>query len=417
MKTLKRVPDERGFVLLVVYMVVIFISIFSIAFFARHRGGIQATERYQNRILAFNAAEAGIDSALRGIAKNTAMVGTPPPDSTPATSVLFTQPYYTSAITPMGKNAFQFNLYYVKGEKVEPLRRRIESKGCAPSCTTTSRAYQASSITVYCKITTTEAEISPLFTYGVYAENLISMTGNSAFDSYNSKNGAYGGSNKNSTGGMAVNSTQIGTLGLTGNAKINGNVFVGKSGNPSTVISTSHNTTITGTRSTIPNDWDSPAPVEIPSGAATISLNVSGNNTITLTPGTYHAASLKVSGNGKIVTTGAVKIYVDGSIDITGNGIAVANNYPANLLLYSVGSASVNIAGNGSFYGGVFAPNSAVSASGNGDIFGAVVAKTYNQSGNSATHFDLALKGLTATSQQQIETVRITAWEELHSLA
>jgi hypothetical protein len=412
MKTLKTVANERGFVLLVVYIVIICISIVSIAFFARHQGAIQATERYQNRVLAFNASESGIDFALRGLSENTAMIGTPPSDGTPPEDTIFAAPYYTSAITSMGQNAFQFKLFYVPGER---LRRRIESKGCAPDCTATSRAYQASSITVYCKFTETTST-SPLFEYGVYSKDLISMSGNSAFDSYNSNNGAYGGSNKNSTGQMAVNSTQIGTFTLSGNAKINGDALVSYDGNPSTVI-TSGNAAITGVRSNLPQDLTSPAPVEVPAEATNLNLVVSGNNTITLAPGTYHASSLAVSGNGKIVATGAVQIYVDGSINITGNGVAVSGNLPANLLLYSAGSSTVNIAGNGSFYGGIYAPNSIVTASGNGDIFGAVIAKTYTQSGNSATHFDLALNGVAVTNQQQADIVRITAWEELNSLA
>ena len=65
MKTLKSISNKKGFVLLVVYIVVVVVAIFAFAFFARHQAAMQGTERYQNRILAFNAAEAGIDAALR----------------------------------------------------------------------------------------------------------------------------------------------------------------------------------------------------------------------------------------------------------------------------------------------------------------------------------------------------------------
>ena len=97
--------------------------------------------------------------------------------------------------------------------------------------------------------------------------------------------------------------------------------------------------------------------------------------------------------------------------------IAVPNNRPGNLLLYATESANVKIAGNGSFYGGIIAPKSAVTATGNGDIFGAVIAKTYTQSGNSATHFDLSLKGIAGPASEGPKTVHITAWQELNSLA
>jgi hypothetical protein len=123
------------------------------------------------------------------------------------------------------------------------------------------------------------------------------------------------------------------------------------------------------------------------------------------------------SGNGKIVTTGTVKIYVDGGIDITGNGITVPDNQPGNLHLYATGSGAVKIAGNGAFYGGIFAPNSDVIASGNGDIFGAIVSKTFETKGNSAVHFDLAMKEIQTVDPNQTNIVRITAWQELNSLA
>lgn len=406
MKTFKILRDERGFVLLVVYIVAMFLTVFSVVLFARHRASLQAAERYQNRILAFNAAESGIDFALRELATQAALRGTPP-EVTPTT------PYYTSADTSLGQNAFQFTLSFVQDQ---PMLRRIDSKGCAPSCDSTSRAFQTSNITVYCQITAAAPPLS-LFQYGAYAENSISMSGNSAFDSYNSNYGAYGGSNKSTEGGMAVNSTQAGSMSLNGNAKVKGDVFVGYNGDPNVVV-TVQNATITGTRSNLPQEWSTPAPVVVPTEATVIDLSsVSGNTTRTLAAGIYRTSSLKISGNGKIVTTGAVKIYVDGVIDITGNGVVVPNNHPANLLLYSTGSATVKIAGNGSFYGGIYAPNSAVTASGNGDVFGAVISKTYTQSGNSATHFDLALKDITVENPNQTQIARIKAWQELNSLA
>lgn len=401
MKSLKKAPGERGFVLLVVYIVVMFISIFSVAFFVRHQVAIQATERYQNRVLAFNAAEAGIDYALRELST----------DATQRTATETTT--YTSPTHSLGQHAF----YYV----ISPVPdrtdlRRIDSKGCAPDCTSTSRAEQTSSIAVYSRITTGTPPAS-LFTYGIYAKTSIAMSGNANFDSYNSNYGAYGGSNKNSTGQVAVNSTLPGKLGLSGNAKINGSVLVGYEGT-STVVATSGNAKITGTRSNLAQDWTDPTATTVPTGATAITLNLSGNSTLTLAAGTYSAPSIAISGNAKIVTSGVVKIYVSGAISISGNGILVTNNHPANLLLYSTGSSGVSISGNGSFYGGIYAPNSAVSASGNGDVFGAIIANTYAQSGNGATHFDLAMKDVPgAVDPNQTQIVRIKAWQEMNSLA
>jgi hypothetical protein len=402
MKTFNSIRNERGFVLLAVYVAVIFVTVFSMVLFARHRAAIQATERYQNRILAFNAAESGIDFALRELATNSSL------RTQTATET------HTSSYTPMEQNEYRFIVSPVAGRSD---LRRIDSKGCAPNCTNTSRAFQTSDIAVYCRLTA-EGPPSSLFTYGVYAKDSITMSGNATFDSYNSNYGAYGGSNRSSTGDMAVNSTLSGRLSLSGNAKIKGNAYVGYNGIPNTVITTTGNSSVTGSRSNLAENWSNYASPTLPETVTNTTLSVSGNNTRTLTAGTYHVPSISVSGNGKIVTTGAVVIYVDGAISISGNGILVTNNHPANLLLYSMGSSNVSISGNGSFYGGVYAPNSSVTATGNGDVFGAVIAKTYTQSGNGSTHFDLAMKEIPGgVDPNQTQIVRVKAWQEMNSLA
>ena len=401
MRTLKSKSHEKGFVLLVVYMASIFLCLSSIVFFARHRVAIQATERYQNRVLAFNAAEAGIDFALRELATN----------ATRLTATATTT--YTSPTVALAHHAFQYVISPVAGRTD---LRRIDATGCAPNCTNTSRAYQASNIAVYCRITAGTPP-SSLFAYGVYAKDSISMSGNAVFDSYNSNYGAYGGSNISTAGTMAVNSTGIGKLGLNGNATIKGNVLVGYGGN-STVVSTSGNAKVTGTRSNLAQAWTNPDTATVPVGATPVSLSVSGNNTLTLSAGTYSASSISISGNAKIVTSGQVNIYVSGAINISGNGILVTNNHPANLMLYSTGSSNVSISGNGSFYGGVYAPNSAVTTSGNGDFFGAMISKTYTQSGNGSIHYDLAMNAIQgAADPNQTQIVRIKAWQEMNSLA
>jgi hypothetical protein len=421
MKKFKTLHNGRGFVLLVVYFVVIFVVIYSVALFARHRIAIQATERYQNRILAFNAAESGIDYALNKLSTQSDYAGTS--TFTPLTPQIDT---VRCGYTVTVETTAEYNQRHLANPTLYPdfvpipvdpanLIRVIEARGFSPDNVPTSRGYQTSSVVVYCRLPANDTP-SSLFTYGVYAENLISLSGNSAFDSYNSINGAYGGSNKSSAGEMAVNSTAPGSISLNGNSKINGSVYVGYGG-ASNTVSTTQNSTITGTRSNLSQTWSSPDSPETPEGATPITLNVSGNNTVTLAPGTYFVSSLKVSGNGKIRTTGAVKIYVEGEIDLSGNGVVVPNNRPENLLLYSTGDSAVKISGNGSFYGGIFAPNSAVAASGNGDVFGAVVSKTYTQSGNSATHFDLALKGIPGPPSDEPKIIHITAWQELNSLA
>ncbi|MFH0984986.1 MAG: hypothetical protein V1882_05560 [Candidatus Omnitrophota bacterium] len=408
MKIQKAATHEKGFVLLVVYMIVIFVSIFSAVLFARNQVEMQATERYQNRVLAFNAGEASIDFALRELSTDAAR-----------RSGTATTPYTSSEVS-LGQHAFRYTISPVTGHS---MIRRIDATGCAPSCDNSSRAYQTSLITVFAEIET-PIPAGALFEYGIYATNSINLSG-STFDSYNSSLGAYGGSNISEDGAVAGDTTAAGGIALS-STTVRGDAAVDENGNPNTVI-TQTNSIITGTTGNLPAGWTLGAPTpmaELPTPPTEVDLsNVTSSRT--LNAGTYHCSSIGISGSkGKIVTNGAVQIYVDGAVSVTGIGTTVTDNKPGNLHIYVTGSSNVMLRGNGSFYGGIYAPNSDVtfqtSNSGKGGtFFGAVVSKTFSTWGGGAPafHFDLAMKEDYVPDPNQVARVGITTWQELNSLA
>jgi hypothetical protein len=321
------------------------------------------------------------------------------------------------------QSAFQYTIIPIQGQTT---LNRIESTGCAPDCATTSRAHQTANIVVYARVTTPPPPGS-LFEYGVYAKGDTLSLSKTLFDSYNSGQGAYGGSNIDTTGAIATESTGIGDIALS-NSTVKGSALVNESANPNVVITTT-NSTLTGTKGNLPAGWTLPGPTPVAQLATPpteIDLS-SVTSTRTLAAGTYHCTQIHVSGNnGEIVTTGPVKIYVDDGVEITGQGTTVPNNQPGNLHIYVTGTASVKIQGNGSFYGGIYAPNSDVvfksSSSGKGGVFfGAVVAKTFTSDGtnkqSAAIHFDLAMKENSVPDPNQTNIARITAWQEIGSLA
>jgi len=408
MKNLKTKNHEKGFVLLAVYMAAIFICLFSTVLFARHQVGIQATERYQNRVLAFNAAEAGIDFALKELTTDAARrTGT---ESTA----------YTSSNIALGQHAFRYTISPVTNQTT---RRRIDATGCAPSCDNASRAYQTSQITVYAEIETPPIP-GNLFDYGIYAITSIKLD-DSTFDSYDSSLGAYGGSNISGDGAIAANTTGSENIELD-DSTVRGSVLVAETGDPSSVIE-QEDSTITGTTGNLPAGWTLGAPtpmVDLATPPTEVDLS-DITSTTTLSAGTYHTTSIGISGSkGKLVTTGAVKIYVDGAVSVTGIGTTVVDSKPGNLQIYVTGTSAVMIRGNGSFYGGIYAPNSAVtlqtSASGKGgSFFGAIVANTFSSYGGGAPaiHFDLAMRESHTPDPNQASRVGITTWQEMNSLA
>jgi len=113
-----------------------------------------------------------------------------------------------------------------------------------------------------------------------------------------------------------------------------------------------------------------------------------------LTEGTYKMSSLSISGQGSLCTEGKVILYVDGNIDIGGNGVLNASALPTNLLIYATNNCtSVSVHGNGNFYGAVYAPNAAITINGSpsASMYGAATGKNVTITGNGAFHYDVAL--------------------------
>lgn len=387
----RSVKNKRteGFILIATYLIVMLVSMFSFAYFARANAFLQASERNRNKIIAFNMAESAADFALAQLAANPAYTG-------------------TATFVPLSSGSAQGGFTVtVTTPTNNPNIRMIQASGFSPSNVNTSRAYQASAVTTYGRI-----QPNSLFNFGVFAQDSISLTGNAVVDSYDSRNGAYGGTNRSSNGDIGTNSIVSQSVTLSGNALIKGDAVVGPSGNPGSVIRLNGNAAITGTSTAAAQASSYPAPTTtLPSSGA---LNISGNNTTYLMPGTYHYSSISITGNGKLSLTGPVTIYVDGDVNLAGNGVATQNNVPTNFMLMATGSETVKVSGNGNFYGAIYAPNAPVKNTGNGSIFGAVIAQDYDQTGNGSVHFDEALKDVQGTSGSG--RLAVTAWQEQNSL-
>ena len=280
--------------------------------------------------------------------------------------------------------------------------------------------------------TTTDDVVTDPFANAAHGTGAITLIGNGDTDSYDSRLGAYNVSgNLGTNGDISTDSTAVAAITIDPNSTVSGDVLVGPGGNTSTGVVNAG--TITGTTSTEPSTWDLPLS-SIPTGVVNQgALTISGNTTRTLTEGTYWFSSLSISGNGRLVTTGAVKIYVTGAISISGNGVGTANNAPPNLLIYGTRdptstnpacvssncSTSVAITGNGNFYGAVYAPQASISVSGNGGVYGALTGASVTVNGNGGLHYDEALGNLgryvTTTVTTTYTTTGFTrySWREI----
>jgi hypothetical protein len=122
-------------------------------------------------------------------------------------------------------------------------------------------------------------------------------------------------------------------------------------------------------------------------------LSFSGNDVVTMLPGTYYFnAGFSVSGNASVTGTGVFMYMASGALSITGNGVATLSpptngDYKGISYFQSrTDTATALIAGNGLFNvtGTIYTPTALFNAQGNGDvsIAGQVVAWQMKAGGN-----------------------------------
>lgn len=386
---IRQLLDEKnGFIMIMVYGLISIMAILSLALFSRQNIFLLSSERNRNRLIAFNMAEAGLDRALTQLAVDPTYAGTG---------------FNSMSSGPM-EGGFDVTVSTPAGQ---PTYRLVTANGYAPSNTATTRGYETRRITAYAQL----GNFS-YFDFAVFSEEGMQINGNPVIDSYDSRNGPYGGANTAQNGDIGTDSVGSGTVALIGNATVKGDAQVGPNGNPNSVVSIGTNASISGSLSAATAERDyQPETTNIVSLG---DLNIKGNTTQFLAAGTYRYSSFSIAGNGQLVATGPVVIYVDGPVNIAGNGVSTQNNTPPNFLLYVTTSDDVKLAGNGNFYGGIYAPASDVKNTGNGELYGAVVSQDYQQSGNGAVHYDEALRNTGGSSNAGVNLV---SWREENTAA
>ena len=273
------------------------------------------------------------------------------------------------------------------------------------------------------------------FSKAVLSLNSITMSGQAKTDSYDSSLGAYncilpgGDRNVGKEGDIATN----GTITLSGQVYINGDANPGpdhplpSNPNPATYISGKYGTLQAPmVVDAIPAVTINNAKAANSNGNITIthmgettpytggnSISVSGQDTMTLSGGTYYFTSVSTSGQGRINVTGPTVIFVDGgNINISGQGIvnSTNNSQPKNLQVYATGS-TISLSGQAAFYGAIYAPAASVTLSGQENFYGAIVCGSDVDSGQSAVHFDINLTGIYPVFEKNYD--RVNSWQDI----
>jgi hypothetical protein len=261
-----------------------------------------------------------------------------------------------------------------------------------------------------------------LFT-GVGAAGTMTLSGSAAIDSFDSRNGSYGGANIGSEAPVFANAdiNLAGGMGkIHGTASATGSIIL-----PDWAQYVAPDTWVTGEKNggTDPTQLlPKSVPDDLASKSSSGSLILNNIASQTLGSGDYRFNNLKLSSASNLSIGAGSRIFVDGDLIINDNSVmdllgevtfyvsgsvqvnnsARVNNgelsgrtNPAStdLTIICTGNAPVKFTGAGGhrFIGAVYAPNSEVRVEGSSEIFGTIVGNNVTIDGNTRIHFDAAL--------------------------
>jgi Tfp pilus assembly protein PilX len=422
MNQLQRRPKgrEKGSILAVALLVSVFMVILVIPFVTKFSGRMRTTEKSYRGLAALSLAEAGVE---RGIWEmNYGNIAGWSGSSSQRTLAL-------SNIQASGGSVIgniTINVY--NPGAANPV---VESAGTVAwtGSNTLSRTV---------RVVLQPNGPPPLFNYGVFAKQSIALSNNALVDSYDSRNGAYGGSNVGSNGDIGTNSTAAGAITLNNNATVNGDAFVGYQGNPATGIVQGNNSTISGTKAALSSSKsvpDVPAPTGLTNrgnlsvgnnGSRTISASgqygnfSAGNNaiiTINADCTLYITGTFTLNNNAQLrITNGArVQIFFGGGWSLNNNcQINNASKDPTKLLMFGTDTftGSKTFSNNTATYAAMYFPKADLTIYNNGAIYGSVIAKSINLANNAAIHFDEALLGLQPGFVSGSSGFSVLSWQE-----
>lgn len=411
---------EKGVVLIIAILVTFMMLILAIPFLTKLSGQYRITEKSFRQLAAFNLAEAGVERAVWEL--NYGTISNWEGDNDQRTLTI-------SSLQASGGNEvgdIVINVTDFNGDN--PV---IQSTGRVPHVGSTYVEKQ-----LY--VVLADSGEASVFNYGVFGDEGVTLDSNAKIDSYDSRDGLYGGDNISWDGHTATNATHAGSIYIRSNGKIYGDALSGPGSDPETAIIMNSNAMIFGEKKALPSEKDLPI-VSSPMGLASRgSYYLGSNNQATISEsGEY--SSFRLNSNADVVIQGNITMYVSGEFSMRSNTQLIISE-GSSLTLYLGGTfeqnsntkitniskdpTKVQVYGtdsfesemvwesNSDFYGAVYVPEADVEFNSNADFYGSIISKFLHMDSNGKIHYDLALGDIETAVSGESSSYSVKSWQE-----
>ncbi|MFB0565251.1 MAG: hypothetical protein ACETWK_06165 [Candidatus Aminicenantaceae bacterium] len=411
--------EDRGYILIASCLVITFLTLLVLPFLFKLSSEYRLTEKSYKSLSALSLAEAGVERAIWELKYGD--ISSWDGDNNERT---------------MNISSFQAAGGNVIGN-VEILVRDPISEN--PVIEATGRVLFTGSTTIgkTIGVVLKESSDSSIFDFGIFGDEGVELHSNATIDSYDSRDGIYGGDNVSSKGHTGTNGTNVGCIYLYSNAEIYGNAISGYESNPDQVIVTRSNAHIYGNKQALFSIEELPS-VPSPEGLPFRgNYSIEGQDTISQS-GEY--TSFVLNNNSKVTITADVTLYITGDFTMMSNtqldiaeGVSVTiylggsfeqksntqvNNLtrdPTKLLVFGTDSFNGNMVWNSNteFWGALYVPKANVNYDSNYDLYGSVIAKYVNVRSEAKIHYDEALENLdTVIGDGGSTSYTVKSWQE-----
>ncbi|MGE0823577.1 MAG: hypothetical protein AB7G75_19015 [Candidatus Binatia bacterium] len=254
------------------------------------------------------------------------------------------------------------------------------------------------------------------FGTGIFGKLFVKTAGGSMVDSFDCKNGPYGGTNVGAEGNVRSNGNiTLGgaNSGIHGNATAGGIVDIGNGAITGTTTNNAPPLTFPPVLPCGP-PYSSGSNLHLPAGdsynSATGELKGNSGATIVLANGTYCFSRMTLGAGTSIRVNGPVTIYLTGKSDMSAGSVQNTTRLASNLRLYSSGAGSseeISLSGNSVAYMAVYAPTAGVQLTGGSDFFGAIIADSIQTTGGTNLHYDKCL------ANTPFGELKLTNWNDV----